>query len=97
MNALIDWLRDRRARHVVTEADDLRTRAVVSMSTGHILELGDATDREAVDGLPATVSTSPRSPIEARQCVNRWCHAWFWDPSSNDRCACCRAMPGDTS
>ena len=94
MSVLVDWLRDRRARAVVVEADDLRNLAAVSMSTGHILELGDATDREAVDGSDAG-TTSPGSAI--RQCVNRWCHAWFWDPSANDRCACCRAMPGDTS
>ena len=37
MSALADWLGDRRARHVVNEAEDVV--ASVSITTGEVLEL----------------------------------------------------------
>lgn len=98
MNALVEWLRDRRARAVVGEAEDVV--AMVSLKTGAVhlypghggLEVGDATDREEVDRSDAG-TRSPTSTIRPRQCINRWCRGWFFDRSGNGQCACCRSMP----
>lgn len=101
MSVLVDWLRDRRARAVVTEAEDVV--AMVSIKTGAVylypghggIEAGESDSREASGhtGAPCVASTSPASTIRPRQCINRWCRGWFFDRSDNDQCACCRAMP----
>ena len=81
MTPLADWLRDRRARAVVVEADDVVAMVSVKTGTVHLYPGHSGIDAEVIELRPRVVT---------RRCR---CGAWFWDRHRNDSCAVCRSMP----